>query len=1444
MKILLGALLIATLASPLRAQTNAPIRLAIISETAETALEADLLTAQFSSETNLHLLERNEIGRIYREQALSAANGDFVKLGQILGADGLLLLNVNKTAQTTNLTARLVAVQPGVALSTENFPWPLPNVAEWSPDFARHLAPLLPKLGVLEKDAIPISIVNLRSAIQSDEARQTEQDLRLLTIQRLSQEKPLFVLERQRMELLTQEKDFKSDTSPFWNGSYLLEGTLDQNGYAKETITLNAQLTPPKGGTPILIELTTSRTNLTDLINQLTSKVEETLKIHATAPAWNASDEAQQYYIDGKWALRWGLNAGAQAAADSAWALGKRDLDCAVLRIRARLAEASAGDVSYDFTTSHFGPEYFTNVPVALHAEQPIVIRQITQMKAQSPFGMFYRIKTNGTTVDIDYASARKAPDTLNIDRATHALELYADFCKTSTEGEPKLIPRGGRWNNWHDSDWYQLGIDNLTEASTVLNDFYLHYDSQAPAADKLEELRAQSRSVAAFIAQSPSVRDSYFVGNRSVKEDVLHLTMDQSSTIFRCVLMWGPLWQETPEDGLALYRNLMSSPVFYRLNSIFWGKLLQKQQTQTLGQYLVPPRLIAWHEADRARIPQVWGGFLRELDNSTNLLWQLQARALRFADATDAQTLSESFTALTDAMTANYAALLTNNVESLAGNLDRDIDNLIDSKTPPLWKESGTKFNPLNQTFRFERQKQYLAENKTFDPQTFNQVFTHRFPDYTPDQAGEMKTLLDAYKTNLTGNMKTITPQVIGAFEADIDRKLGVTTTTLPPQTPRSITAATQSITTNALDSPTNLLVISRFSGLPLDLLPGTNQDMFQIISHHDMEGKLLLEFRYRTFILDYDDEGQWTGVRRSPTINAIALLSPETGQWEIIQTEEDDNGGDAGFGFYFHRTVLWHGNLFTCAKKQISRYDAKSKQWQVLPISDGASYELFVVNDHLYAANPVTVFEIMEDGNSTHLLASTRRQPPVTALDKLDLGTPTLFAGPNRSLRIAANHRIFTWRGDDWREDSSAPPASQPPEISADDVLFDTFALGDNPSIYRLGRDANLAEFCLGQFLRSSAPASPRGSAVPPAKPIWNLPADLSLYNLPSASHQKDLYLLVDHSTARRFSEFNSLTQVFHLEINAKDGYHAQLLRFSPGLFEPQSLFLKFDAPNATAPLAGINPAEPPPAPRPPTNWMFFAGKFLVFGNNGDGLKPGVWLAPISDLESALEPQKKTLLAQKTQAQATASQIQKDLLAKYDRNHNGVINTEEREDALDDPAFVESVLDIIDANHNGWLDAEEMSYFDANHDGILDPKEQAGIETAQHLFATQLFKNWDMNGDGFLDRPEFEALWTAISGTFKMPVPLGFQAADTHHRARLDQADLETFLRGETLRSLAISRSNSSGPSRELGYTDRSQVPSPQQRFKQTLESYWRNTQNSPGKSPVNDSLQSTNK
>jgi hypothetical protein len=348
MKKLLLFVMCVLIALHLHGQTNqSPERLAIVPEAPEVGAVADLLTAEFSKRDQVHLLERAEIEKVYREQKLSAGNREYLKLGQILDADGLLILEQAKERSGQFLNIRLVAVRPGVVLTAEKFTWPLTNGLEWSSAFARHLDLFLPKLSVRAKDAIPISIINLRSAIASAEAPETERQLKLLAIQRLSREKQIFVLERQKMELLDNETQLAGlDSSEFWSGSYLLEGVIDRDGYSPDRMTINARLTPPKGGAAMQFEVSVNRTNLNEAVNDLAIKVMGALNLRSGATAWNAQDEAEEFFAEAKWAHRCGSFAEAQAASESSWALGKRTRDLAILRIKSYGDSIARGNIA------------------------------------------------------------------------------------------------------------------------------------------------------------------------------------------------------------------------------------------------------------------------------------------------------------------------------------------------------------------------------------------------------------------------------------------------------------------------------------------------------------------------------------------------------------------------------------------------------------------------------------------------------------------------------------------------------------------------------------------------------------------------------------------------------------------------------------------------------------------------------------------------------------------------------------------------------------------------------------------------------------------------------------------------------------------------------------------------------------------------------------------
>ncbi|HKX61051.1 MAG TPA: hypothetical protein VJS65_04390 [Verrucomicrobiae bacterium] len=315
---------------------NAAYKVAVVPKDPSLREAADLLGVTLSADKRIVLLEREQVERIQREQELTTTASGDVQLGQILGADGLLMLERTVEGDKSGLSTRLIAVKPGVILRTTVYSWPLTNLAEWPPGVLSQLDPLLPKLGVLARDATPISVVNLRSATKSDTAERLERELTLLMINRLSRQPDVFVLERQRLDLLSEEKELKKvDPSPFWNGSYLLEGVVDRDGFSPANLTLHVRLAGPAGKAPIDIESSGPRRDPTVAVDALVREILNRLGKDSKAVAWDARAEAARYVEEGEWAMKWQVYEQARWAGESAWALGNRSVRAGRIRVLA-----------------------------------------------------------------------------------------------------------------------------------------------------------------------------------------------------------------------------------------------------------------------------------------------------------------------------------------------------------------------------------------------------------------------------------------------------------------------------------------------------------------------------------------------------------------------------------------------------------------------------------------------------------------------------------------------------------------------------------------------------------------------------------------------------------------------------------------------------------------------------------------------------------------------------------------------------------------------------------------------------------------------------------------------------------------------------------------------------------------------------------------------------
>jgi hypothetical protein len=1211
------------------------VKLAIVAEEEQARTYADLLTVEFARHERLQLLERNEIDRVYREQALSAANKDYLKLGRVLGADGLLLLSYAKEGTNEFLHTRLLAVKPGAIIDSAQFGLPMADSVEWAGWMARHVQPAYPKLAVLAKDAVALSIMNLRGAIDSQQQRDLEVQLTSLAILRLSQEPSLFVLERQRLNLLDDEKVFSGmGDSTFWNGSYLLEGTIDPQGYSKQALTIGARLIPPGGGQSISIEVSGARTNLSEVIGELVSKVKGALKLSSTAPCFDAGEEAQKYYEEAKWALKWNAFQQTQAASESAWALGKHDPECAELRLRSYLPLVAPAESLFNRGRSGFSIHHYKTLQ-----------EEFSWVFPTRPRGLAFRRVQVSEEINWQYVKTDALPEPRSASCAIHLIGLYLDYSRTLS---PETIRFGAHW--------HKIGLEVLESASKVLRHYHFVPESQAGAEESLTELRAAARSLAGFLLNAPSVRDSYWPRERFVNSDAMCPFRD-GPTIFRTITQYGYLWQERPEDSLAMYRELMSGMAFSYVDAAF-----QRRD-------LCDPFLAAWNSEDRARLPELWDGFVQELNGSTNVVCRMEARLLALGEARSEAEQQTCFDELLAVLEATKSALLesriqpayiTSGTKSLIARLLEMSDRVSETKDR-LSERLDVQLSPWQNAMaeewserrvyrenasRVEEQKEFLRKSAPFDFVSFHHVFD--FYHYSREQAAELKPLFAAYRSNLLAQAKGVDERgkwrvesalsVVGRRERLLDQRMaavsrtpangvlsasvpGMTKTRCEPQKPSNPPAIAKSGA--AKPAPENILSVGKFHPIPLDALEGGEVRQPEINARHVFDDKVVLDVTYGGFIYSFDAKGNWKHTK-SVVRSSIAILDLETERWDVVNVPGVTS---SRFDRRYHRTVLLGRDLFISGEAQISHYDLETRLWRSLTIPEVGDCELFAVHGRMFAANAHSIIEILDKGNATRILASTRRYPAASELDKLD-GFPnvTLFAGPSDVVRAHFSTNIYSWQGGLWQHDAATLSKSVPEPFNDGVLLREAWALSSLPD------SASHPELCLAV---KPSPISTNNPAIIPvvfrrpeyAQPVWQLPDSIFHPSHPATFRGNDLYLLCDHSTTRSVLEGDTLVK---MEVLERDGCHAELLCFLRGSPNPRRLLLRFSDPRGCPPATGTGLEVNSAFYSLPGAWIFCTSKSLIMGREnrpfwpsvgiGCGYGPGVWTLPLSEVDAAL--------------------------------------------------------------------------------------------------------------------------------------------------------------------------------------------------------------------------------
>ena len=328
----LSILIFAWVANAALGLAGEPVRLAISGDPAFTK-EADLLTVELSKSKEIALLERQSILKIADEHSLHAGKaGDDIKLGQLLGADGLLILSSVEVDGRKLLSARLVAVHLGVVIDEWSSPPYEADEGRAMPlFFSRRIEPLLQKLRITKKDAIPVSVAGLFAAVDSPELRAVERELTWLLIHRLTKEPSVFVLERRRMEDLVLEKNLTAENSkPFLSGAVIVEGKLEAHE-GKLDLALGLRRPGEKKAKPS--NITGATKDLPAFVEKIAASLLIDLKLKPLQQNWNLEEEAAVYADQAEWALHHRMIDLCITSAESAWALGRRDVDLARIRV-------------------------------------------------------------------------------------------------------------------------------------------------------------------------------------------------------------------------------------------------------------------------------------------------------------------------------------------------------------------------------------------------------------------------------------------------------------------------------------------------------------------------------------------------------------------------------------------------------------------------------------------------------------------------------------------------------------------------------------------------------------------------------------------------------------------------------------------------------------------------------------------------------------------------------------------------------------------------------------------------------------------------------------------------------------------------------------------------------------------------------------------------------
>ncbi len=240
------------------ARASGDVRVGVLATPDSEELAALLTNALI--ERGVVVVERTSLSAVANERAMGnmgLSDADALRLGEIAGADALLMLGSLPASQGDGVALKLIDVRRGLVLAASRGPTARDDPAPWSDSFAERTRTTLARISEPRSGEIILALPRLKSTGRTGRTRQIEDAVNFLLVQTLSAQSGFVVAERQDTSAVMIERQAAHGAPrPLSGAHHLLEGRIEELGGDDTKITLG--IAAPAGG-----RLFTAKTNST-----------------------------------------------------------------------------------------------------------------------------------------------------------------------------------------------------------------------------------------------------------------------------------------------------------------------------------------------------------------------------------------------------------------------------------------------------------------------------------------------------------------------------------------------------------------------------------------------------------------------------------------------------------------------------------------------------------------------------------------------------------------------------------------------------------------------------------------------------------------------------------------------------------------------------------------------------------------------------------------------------------------------------------------------------------------------------------------------------------------------------------------------------------------------------------------------------------------------------